>query len=79
MDDYEDPCEHSDWAVRISCHADLTSAECRDGAMFSAYCCGRPACKGRTMALVKARTGFDPVTVKRTPNGAPAPAQGVLP
>lgn len=64
MEDYDDPCPHFDHVVRIGCHADLTSPECRDAAQFSSYCCGRPACKGRTMSLVKAFTGFEPVTVK---------------
>jgi hypothetical protein len=67
-DDFDiDGCPHHriDHIVRISCHEDLLSDECRNAPVYSEWCCGRPQCKAAVMRLVKAATGFEPVTVKK--------------
>lgn len=58
------PCPHEGFVVRIACHADDTTPECKAGRKYTGFTCGRPDCKARLMALVKAKTGFDPVTIK---------------
>lgn len=66
LDDAMDrACTHRDYAVRISCHEDLMSAECKSKPVHSQWCCGRPACKGRVMQIVWAQTRCEPVVVKR--------------
>lgn len=64
------PHDFSERVVRIGCHDDLLSAECKSGAMLSQWCCGRPQCKARCMAEVKAFTGLEPVLVYKAKAGA---------
>ncbi len=67
------PHDFAEMIVRIGCHDDLMSAECRAGAQLSMWCCGRPQCKARCMAEVFAFTGIEPVLVYKTrkPLGVP--------
>lgn len=67
------PHDFAQMIVRIGCHDDLMSAECRAGAQLTMWCCGRPQCKARCMAEVFAFTGIEPVLVYKTgkPPGMP--------
>jgi len=61
-------CPHhwKEQVVRISCHGDLLSAECRQHPQISMWCCGRPLCRTRCMREVEAFSGMTPVLVHKT-------------
>ena len=65
-DDFE-ACPHpsKEHVVRIGCHEDLTSDECRALPMLSQWVCGRPECKARAMAQTFALTRREPVLTRK--------------